>query len=387
MKQHRSILFDARLVLEKPTGIGQYVASLLPEMARLAPDLHIHMLRGPAPWPNYELAQLSAPNVTHHVSVLRHMSLGQHLALPRLARRLNVSLLHYPHFDAPVLWRPMPVIATIYDAKYLLHPEYFPSFSRPKTYYMKASFQRTLRQADAVITLSQSSRDDLLSLFHTDPSNINVIYAAADSKFSPSDSRAIEELRIRYRLTRPFILSVGEIRPHKNFVRLIEAYSSTQSKESHDLVIIGQTYQHYSTPQATAVKLGVAARVHFFHDVNMDDLVTFYSAAELYVLVSLYEGFGLPILEAGACGTPIIASNTTATGEITGEGGLQVDPTDIDGIAGAMDSVLQDESFGRDLAMCSRQRAQAFSWRKAAQETIAIYRAILEKRDGKTRQK
>lgn len=372
-----SILFDARLVLEKPTGIGRYIASLLPELVRLAPDIHFHLLTRPNFWAGYQFIPSNAPNLTHHLSSLPHMSLQQQWEIPHLARRLGVNLVHYPHFDAPVWLGTVPVVSTIYDVKYLVKPDFFPHLSRVKRLYMRFCFVQTLRRAKAIITVSDATALDLQRLFSPDQSRIYPIHLAMDVGFKPASPQQIDHLRQNYGLPRPFILSVGERRPHKNFVGLIQAYAQSNSRHSHDLVIVGQSYQDYTEPEHVAHQLKLTNQVHFFTGVNFDDLVAFYTAADLFVLISFYEGFGLPILEAMVCGTPVIASNTTATGEITGEGGIQVDPQNIPQISQTIDRVLQDTKFQREQIARGYKWQQTFSWQQNAKQTLAVYQKIL----------
>lgn len=380
----RSVLFDARLVLDKPTGIGRYITSLVPELLRLAPDLHIHLLHRPNPWSGYGVDEWQAPNLTHHVTSLPHMSLSQHIHLPRLARRLGVDLLHYPHFDAPVLFGSVPVVSTIYDAKYLIRPDFFAHASRLKRAYMRFSFAQTLRRAAAVITISKATASDLQRLFKFDPARLHTIHLAAALRFKPAGADSMARVRQQYGLLRPFILSVGERRPHKNHVGLIRAYAQSQTWRSHDLVIIGQAYRDWIEPEETADELGVTGHVHFLAGVDAADLVAFYTAADLFVLVSFYEGFGLPVLEAMACGTLVIASVTAATGEITGTGGIQIDPQDTTQIANAIDDMLGDANSRRRQVQRGHEWRQRFSWQRTAQQTIAVYDRVVEQESVRT---
>ncbi|MCA9958967.1 MAG: glycosyltransferase, partial [Anaerolineales bacterium] len=162
-------------------------------------------------------------NLTHHISDERHMSLRQHWTLPRLAQQLGVDLIHYPHFDAPVLYQPVPVVATLYDAKYLVHPDFFTNLSSIKRQYMRFSFAQSLRRAASIIVISHATARDMHALFGKQPAHMTVIYAAADAQFQPAGTEAITALRERYGLTRPFLLTVGERRPHKNHLGLLQA--------------------------------------------------------------------------------------------------------------------------------------------------------------------
>jgi glycosyltransferase involved in cell wall biosynthesis len=372
-----AILFDARLILHKPTGIGQYIRGLFPQLVHLAPDWHFHLLHSPQPWPGYRVETWTAPNVTHHLSTIPHMSVRQQLELPRLARRLGVALLHYPHFDAPVWWQPVPVVATIYDAKYLVRPDFFTNLSHLKRLYMRFCFAQTLRKAAAVLTISHYTAHDLLKLFKAPAGKLQVTPLAADIQFQPASVKAQQVVRAQYQLSRPFIVCVGELRPHKNQVGLIRAYAQCQSRATHDLVLIGQKYQDYAEPTALIRALNLSNQVHVLTDVTFEELIAFYSAADLFVLVSFYEGFGLPVLEAMACGAPVIASKTTAIGEVTGSGGLQVDPDQPTAIASAIDQVLLDSSYRQRLIAQGQQWHRQFTWQQTAYQTLGVYQQHL----------
>ena len=371
-----SLLLDARLMLGRPTGIGRYLASLVPELRRQAPELHLHLLRRARPWPGYDVESWLGAGLTHHVSDAPCLDPRQHLWLPRMARRLGVDLLHYPHFDAPVLGR-VPVVATLFDVKHLVRPDLFPHSTAPMRLYMRASFALTLARAAAVLPVSHATAADLRRLFPRQRAAVEVTPLAADPQFRRASAGAIARFRERYALPRPFILSVGELRPHKNHAGLVRAYARSRSRASHDLVIVGQPHRGNDEPQREAQDAGLAERIHFLSDVDAAELVAAYSAADLFALVSLYEGFGLPALEAMACGTPVVAARTTALGEVAGEGAWQVDPGDPASIAAALDAIVEDPEQRRLLAERGARRQRAFSWEETARRTLAAYRQVL----------
>ncbi len=379
-----NILFDARLALERPTGIGRYIASLVPELVRLAPQISFHLLRRAEPWPDYRLESLSAPNLTHHVTDLPHMALRQQLALPRLARDLGVDLLHYPHFDAPVGARDVPVVATIHDAKELRGGQES-NLPLHKRLAVRLLTERTLRGAAAVIAVSRATAQALDAIVSGSSQRITVVYEAADPDFGPASGSAVDALRSSRSLERPFVLSVSERRPHKNIDGLVRAYARSRTKTTHDLVIVGRPWRNYRGPERTVEELGLDGAVRILGDVAHDELVALYTAADVFVLVSFHEGFGLPLLEAMACGTPVVASRTSAAGEITGEAGVTVDPSDPVSVADGMDRVVHDRRLHDSLAERGRVREAEFTWERAASETLDVYRAVLESRRARLR--
>lgn len=372
-----SLLFDARLVLHKPTGIGQYISSLLPQLWQVAPDWQIHLLRRPTCWPGYGIESWQAPNVTHHISPVPHMSLRQHLELPKLARDLGVDLLHYPHFDAPVWWQPVAVVATIHDVKYLVRPDFFTNLSRFKQLYMRFSFKATLQRAAAIIADSYNTAHDLQRLFQTPTERMSVVHLAAAPQFRPSAPQAIVQMRSKYGLVRPFILTVGEQRPHKNHSGLLRAYAASQSRTTHDLVIVGQQHGDYTEPQELAQTLALTDQVHFLTRVDFPELTALYSSTDLFVLPSLYEGFGLPVLEAMACGAPVVAAKTTSTGEVAGAGAFLIDPENDSEITVAIDRLISDEPYRQMLITRGAAHRKAFTWRKTALKTLDLYEQVV----------
>ncbi|MEZ4734444.1 MAG: glycosyltransferase family 1 protein [Caldilineaceae bacterium] len=372
-----SLLFDARLMLEKPTGIGQYISSLLPQLLQIMPDWQIHLLRRPRCWPDYQVATWQAPNLIHHLSELPPMSPRQHLEVPKLARQLGVDLLHYPHFDAPVWWQPVAVVATIHDAKYLVRPDFFTNLSSLKRLYMRLCFRATLRRAAAVIADSYNTAHDLQRLFEAPAECMTVVHLAADPHFQPATDQAIAAVRSQYHLVRPFVLTVGEQRPHKNHAGLLRAYAESQSRVTHDLVIVGRQHGDYTEPQELAATLGLSNQVHFLSRVDFQELTALYSGADLFVLPSLYEGFGLPVLEAMACGAPVVAAKTTSTGEIADGGAFLIDPENDREISVAIDRLLTDQPYRQALIAKGAAHRRTFTWRKTARQTVRLYEQVL----------
>ena len=379
-----SLLFDARLVMEKPTGIGRYISSLVPELVKLSPDWDIHLLHRPNPWPGYHLLTRPLSNLVLHASQEPHMSLRQHITLPRIARRLRVDLMHYPHFDAPVHLMPVPVVATVHDVKHLdpqIPAEAKSNFFFPKRAYMRFCMKETLRRAAAVIAVSRSTAETLHRILGTTGRRLSVIHEAPDPIFRPAPAMARESFRKKHRLDRPYILNVAERRPHKNHVGLIHAYAESGARKTHDLVIVGQRYRDYSAPEETAGRLDLSGKVRFFDHLTDSELVAAFSSADLFVLPSFYEGFALPLLEAMACGVPVIASWQGAAGEITGDGGFKVNPHDRGAIASAIDTVLTDAALQDDLVSRGRSRQAEFTWEKTAEQTIALYHQAIAKKN------
>ena len=370
-----SILFDARLVLPKPTGIGQYIVSLLPELLAAAPDWTFHVLRRRDPWPDYAVSSWRAPNLVHHETDEPHMSLAQHRRLPRRARELGVDLLHYPHFDAPVLFGSVPVVSTIHGLMHV-RPEGRRSLSRGKRLYARAAYAMTVRRSARVLAVSGTVAREL-SERYGGGARTRVTPLAADARFRTADAAAIRAFRDEFALHRPFALFVGEFRPHKNVHGLLDAWERTQHRASRDLVLAGLLHAGDDDPRVEIARRNLEDSVKVLVDMRRASLVAAYSACDVFVLPSVYEGFGLPVLEAMACGAPVITSRDTATAEVAGSAGILVDPQDPSGIAVALDRVLGSAEERRRLAAAGRERAAQFTWKRTADLTLAAYRELV----------
>jgi glycosyltransferase involved in cell wall biosynthesis len=232
---------------------------------------------------------------------------------------------------------------------------------------------RSVARADHVIAVSQSTRRDLIELYRTSPDKVSVLYHGVTADFRPvNDASQLEAVRQKYGLgNQPFILSVGTIQPRKNYQRLIQAFA--ELPEEYSLVIVGSKGWDYQLVLNEVVTQGLTHRVHFPGFADDADLPALYSAASLFVYPSLYEGFGLPVLEAMACGTPVVAANRSSLPEVVADAGLLVSPTDVASIAEGMKQVLMDTKLHRSMAEAGLSRAAKFSWTATAQQLMTIY--------------
>jgi glycosyltransferase involved in cell wall biosynthesis len=369
----REILFDARLVLEKPTGIGQYAMSLLRAMIPMAPDRRFRVIRRRAPWPGYGLAEWTAPNLEHVVSNVRHMSPVQHVSIAALVRRSGADVFHYPHFDAPVRGHRVPTVVTFHDLKYLARPEFFPRFGAAKRAYFRWAYASTLRRAACVIADSEATREDVRRVFGDPGDRMRVVPLAADAAFRAAPPEAVTAFRAAHGLRRPYALCVAEFRPHKNHAALFRAWAAAEARATHDLVLVGQRHREGPAPEELARAAGIETPVHVLPHIGVGELAAAYTGASAMVLLSLYEGFGLPVLEAMACGTPVLASDRTSLPEVVGDAGLLVDPEDTAAVARALDLLLGDEVLRRELVAKGAERCAGFRWERTARETLAIY--------------
>lgn len=281
-----------------------------------------------------------------------------------------VDVFHAPDFMLPPLPGGLPSLLTIHDLSFVHAPETFVPGMRT---LLGAAVPRSVRRATHVIAVSEATKQDLVNLYGTLPEKISVIYAGVQPHFRPiEDTLAI---RTRYGLSdAPFILTVGTLQPRKNHLRLVQAFVRMDAPD-HKLVIAGGKGWIYDEVRAEVERLGLAGRVLFPGFVADEDLPALYSAAEMFVYPSLYEGFGLPVLEAMACGTPVVTSDTSSLPEVVagGEAGLMVNPLDVDALAEAMGRLLLDATLRANLIEKGRAQAAGFTWEKTARQTLALY--------------
>ena len=297
----------------------------------------------------------------------------------------SVNLVHYPFFDFFFLSLPIlkktKTIVTIHDCTPLVFPKYFPAGLKGK---IKFNLQRlALKGVSAIITDSQSSKKDIVKFLKVPREKINVVYLAAEEnckKLSVSESQK-NNLFKKYDLKNNFVLYVGDVNYNKNLAGLLRAFS--QQKTNLDLVLVGKVFENSRQKEVIEIQkliagLKIKERVKILGFVSSFELVLFYNLAFLYCQPSFYEGFGLQILEAMACGCPVITSNLSSLPEIAGKSALLINPNDIASISQAINKISDDESFRKKMIESGLVQVKKFSWEKTAQETIKIYEKILQ---------
>ncbi len=263
----------------------------------------------------------------------------------------------------------------LYDLTFRLYPQTHSLWNR---WFLTLMLPRFLCQADAVIAISESTRQDAARLYGVDAARIRVVYPGIDVYFQPVPAEDTLVVRCKYHLPERFILSVGTIEPRKNYTTLLEAYRLIKGRQGElGLVIAGKKGWLYNEFFQKLRDLGLAGEVSLLGFVADDDLPALYSAADLFVFPSLYEGFGLPVLEAMACGTPVVCSNTSSLPEVAGDAALLVPPADVRALAEAMERVLTDEHLWARMGSRGLERAGGFRWERAAARTIEVYRSTL----------
>jgi glycosyltransferase involved in cell wall biosynthesis len=269
----------------------------------------------------------------------------------------------------------VPTVLTVHDMIFRLFPEHQ---KRLNYWYLNATMPMYCRRAGAIITVSQSSKQDIVNQYRLDPSKITVVYEAASPEFTPADAATVEGVRRRYGLPERFLIHVGTIEPRKNLTRLVEALQMLREQGVRiPLVVVGSRGWLYAEFFRKLAELDVRDSVVFPGYVPAGDLPPLYSAATAAVVPSVYEGFGLPLLEAMACGTPVLSSTASCLPEVGGEGAYYFEPTSVTAMAEAIRSVLADDDLQAEMRARGLARVSGFSWEKAAEETMAVYHQVL----------
>ena len=377
MTAQRTYVVDARTATPHFPGIGRYVTGLLPALAaQLAPGERLAILcMDDAQIAELQIYMKSWPSATYFVAPDSPFSLGQQRSVPRLLRRLPApAVYHSPYYLMP--YRPgIPAVATIHDLIPLLYPQ---TVSLRARLLFRIAVRLALCAADRVIAGAEASRRDLVRILGVDPARVAVTPYAADPNFHPRPPAEIERVRRRFALPDEYILYFGSNKPHKNLVTLVEAYATMAAETGARLVIAGYWDAAHPESQRCAEALGLGERVRFLGPVNETDAPALYSGATCFVFPSRYEGFGLPVLEAMACGAAVACSNTSSLPEVGGDAALYFDPEDVAAIARTLHALVADPGLRQAAAQKGLEQARRFSWSRTATQTLEVYRSLVD---------
>jgi glycosyltransferase involved in cell wall biosynthesis len=348
-------------------GISRVIFHLLGELAR---DSRGH---------DFDVFVPEAPSANGWGSLHFHPSGKQTIRPPiriaweqtlfaRELRQLRPDLLHGMAYAVPVGW-PGPSVVTIYDLSFLLFPK---AFNPANRIYLAATTRATARRARRVLTISEHARRDIVRLLSVPEEYVDVTYPAVEQRYRLLPSSEVEAFRKARGLPEAFVFALGTLEPRKNVVGLLHAYARLR-KPRPPLYVAGGTGWRFSLIFDTLTQLRLAEEVHFLGFVPEDELPLWYNAARLFAFPSLYEGFGLPVLEAMACGTPVITSTAASLPEVSGKAAILVPAHDTDRIAQEMQRVLDDAQLRMEMRAAGRIQASRFSWRGMTDQTVASY--------------
>ncbi len=301
--------------------------------------------------------------------------LWEQLALPVVLRRAGIDLLHAMSFAGP-LATTCPFVVTIYDLSFLHYPEAFRPWNR---WYLSRFTALSARRARRVIAISESTKRDVVSLLGVPADRVDVIYCGTDDIFHPLPADEVAQFRCERALPDRFILFLGTLEPRKNVRTLVQAYGQWRKAEPDipKLVVAGGKGWYYDQIFAEVEALGLAGEVIFPGYVRQEELPLWYNAADLFVYPSRFEGFGLPVLEAMACGTPVVTTNVSSLPEVAGDAALLTPPDDETQLIEAMRRVLSDRALRQEMMAKGQAHAATFTWERTARQTVETYERAL----------
>lgn len=370
-----TVCIDCRYIHARPSGIGEFVAQLISFVPSMAPELSFLFLRN-----SERKTKLSDSENVTEISVKAPANGPATMwRLSQIVELKGVDVFHAPSNILPSRLA-MKTITTVHDIMWLVRPE----LCNPKLYgrlerlFYQNGIRRALRQSDHITSVSDATRDAILKL---DPSISDRVTTARSGvsqrfRYSPLDRRSRETLGITP--GKRYVLTVGQSAPYKNHTKAIAAFAMAfGTSPEFDLFLVQRRGSQTKDLERIARKFGVSERIHFTGPIDEELLIKLYSDAVVLLHPSLCEGFGNPIAEAMACGTPIITSDLSAMPEVTGNAALLVNPNDVEGLAKALQEVAFDEGRARSLEKASLERARALSWRECARQHVEIYKNLL----------
>jgi len=362
----KQIAYDISTLALTGAGTSTYLRELLAALDRGHNDISPVLL-------DYKPFFSRSNRLLRVFDTLNRELVWQQRVLPRLAKNAGCAILHSPAMLCP-LQCDMPIVYTVPDIYIVRSPGAFPLWQRN---IMNRLFHRCVERADIIIAISQFTKNEILELYpHISEEKVIVTWLGVHERFKPVSAELKEMVRRKYALNRPFVLAVSTIEPRKNLITLIRAFARIKDRTEHDLVLAGPYGWGSKELYSLITNLGLDDRVRFTGYVDIEDLPAVYNLADIFVYPSLYEGFGLPPLEAMACGCPVITSDVASLPEVVGDAAEKLDPFDVEALACSMEKFLQDAGLRQEFTAKGLRRASCFTWEKCANDTVAVYNTL-----------
>jgi len=365
---------DARMFSKSFTGIGRYNYEITRRFFEDRKDIDWVIFMNEPEYSEFKVPE----NVKKVLVNAHHYSLAEQIKFLKILNKEKCDLVHFTHFNAPIFYK-RKFITTIHDTTISFYPG-----KKMNSWWRKLAYNKVIKHtvngAEQIITVSANTKKDVIKLFNIDPQKITKIWNGIGDEFHEVSDLEKKTVREKFGLGKEFLLYTGNWREHKNLVRLLRAFKKVleTGHSPLQLVITGKKDPYYPEVLATIEELELKDKVKLLGLVSEEDLVRLYNTASIYVFPSLYEGFGLPPLEAMRCGTPVVASNVSAIPEVCGEAVLYFDPEDISDMAKKIRLLLEDKNLQEELINKGYEWVKQFSWDKCAEKTLEIYSEILE---------
>jgi glycosyltransferase involved in cell wall biosynthesis len=365
------IAIDARNLVEKGLGVGRYLEGFIQYSKIVSPDIEYTLYFNSKA--NRQVDGFRTKIID--VPFLKKNIFWMNVALPFELMREKYDLFHCPFYGLPYI-QPCPMVVTIHDISYIAHPEWFASRTRMS---FKLTTDHAIRTAKKIMTDTEFSKKEILKYYKVPEDRISVVYAATGPNFKPQDKATALKAAKGIGAASPFLLHVGAIHARRNVERALRAFVQVKKKfPDMRFILVGRQDKNIDI-SGLATHLGIKDSVTMIEYIDEPALVSLYNACEALVYPSLYEGFGLPVLEAMACGAPVIAANASCTPEVLGGAGVLFDPYNEVSIADTVIRVLGDNKLKSEIVAKGLKRAADFSWERAARQTVDIYRDVAGK--------
>lgn len=377
------IAIDCRWITTDTGGIRHYTLNLVKHLAVQDKSNEYHLIYDEEGTKD-ELLKYTGnpPNFRLLNFKPRPFSPKSQVFLPPLLNKLKFDAYHTTNFMMPLMGMKCKKIVCVHDLIPYLFPEFCEKSIKIKVYPLfKALTRFVVKSADIIVVPSLNTRNDLLKTFGVEERKISLVMLGVDERFyRPADKKQLDEIRKKYGITKRAMLYAGRQDPSKNLVNLIRSFEKTRKVIQCQLIIAGKKDARYTGPYEIAAKSQYREDIIFTGFVSGDELPLLFRACDIFAFPSFYEGFGLPPLEAMACGVPVISSNTSSLPEVVGDAALLVDPRSVEDISGAMIKLLTDDALRSEMSIRGLKQAKKFSWDSTALEMIKIFKRVcLEK--------
>lgn len=367
--------------VQQSGGIGRYVREMLSALSDIDQSNQYRLFYASKNRSNHTMLDLPDNFRVRQLPVndIWLARIWQRIRLPLPVELITgfLDIYHSPDFTLPPTLSDIPTLLTVHDLSFLRAPE---SAAPGLRGYLEIAVKRSVKLATHVLADSQSTKDDLIELYATPEDKITVLYSGVSSDFRPiTDPNRLMKIRQHYKLgEKPFVLSVGTLQPRKNHATLIKAFEQAFRDSEYNLVLAGGRGWSYEEVHALVRSRGLQHRVLFPGFVADEDLSALYSSADVMTFPSLYEGFGLPVLEAMACGVPVLASNTSCLPEVAGGAALFVNPRNIEAMSDALLKLVSNVDLRKTLREKGFERVEQFSWQSSAEKLLGVYRDLAQ---------
>lgn len=375
----KNILIDATQIPKNPVGAGIYISKLVKELCEESHEFNISILAHKNDFGLFGLDNKFNDKFLFCKDLGKGFRIiSEQFDYPKIIQKNNISLYHGLHYSMPIN-KKSKVVTTIHDTTFYQFPQ---KHILVKRMYFRFFTKYSSNHSDHIIAVSENTKNDLINLFKIEPMKITTTHLGVDHKFQPLwFSEKFHEVKEKYDLPEKFILFVGLIEPRKNLTSLIRAYSQLSicdgSITNIHLVIAGRWGWESKNLLKLIGDLNLSNQIHFPGYIDQNDMPILFNLASVFVYPSFYEGFGLPVLEAMSCGTPVITSNISSMPEFVGKGGILINPNEIDDIVNAMQKIITNENLKNELRVNAIAQAKKFTWKATAQKTLEVYRKVL----------